>query len=126
MTRRILLSSRQQVQGAQKNPSSVARSLAPTLTAAGSPLQIECHPNYFYIDSLMTAKRAPEEDSSTMSDPTKKVKVTDAVHAGNKEAADHHDKHGDDWVREPPFQLGTAPKDFKPKYRQRCWCGKSW
>lgn len=60
-----------------------------------------------------------------MSDDTKKVKVTDAVHAGNKEAEQHHEKHGDDWVRKPPYQLGTAPKDFKPKYRQRCWCGKT-
>ena len=44
----------------------------------------------------------------------------------NKDDKDKKENKGDeDWLAQPPFQVGASWEGFETKWRSSCWCGKS-
>jgi len=42
-----------------------------------------------------------------------------------KDDKDKQDKKDEDWLSQPPFQVGASWEGFETKWRSSCWCGKS-
>lgn len=44
---------------------------------------------------------------------------------GEADEDDKEKKQDEDWIKQAPFQEGASWDDWKTKWRQSCWCGKS-